>query len=117
MKDARLTPAQMAALEPFEEKYLRTWRDAKWCRPLPASLVDAMLAAWEAATGSRRPFRSGCPGCEKELLADICKLYYNTAQEPAAETAEPAEAPAPKKAPGAKKVARNAKKKASNTTK
>ena len=73
-----------------------------------------MLQIWEAVTGSRRPFRNGCPTCERELMNDICTLYYAPADESpakAAEThAEAAEAPAPKKAPAKKKKASNAKK-------
>lgn len=106
MKNARLTAEQREALQPYEEKYLRTWHEARWCRPLPPFLVDLMLRTWEAVTGSRRPFRNGCPTCERELMNDICTLYYAPADESpakAAETpAEPAEASAPKKSPGEK---------------
>lgn len=121
-KKTTFTQAQMAALAPYEAKYLRTWHDAKWCRPLPAPLVDLMLSLWEAVTGSRRPFRSGCPTCERELMADVTKIYYNTlealketpvgiapdtvAQKPA----QADEAPKPKKAPSAKKKTAKAKK-------
>ena len=114
MKNARLTAEQREALQPYEGKYLRTWHEARWCRPLPPFLVDLMLQIWEAVTGSRRPFRNGCPTCERELMNDICTLYYAPADESpakAAEThAEAAEAPAPKKAPAKKKKASNAKK-------
>lgn len=116
MKDARLNPAQMAALAPYEERYLKTWHEARWSRPLPPALVDLLLAVWETATASRRPFRSGCPTCERDLLADVCELYYKTKAEMPVEAAElaieAAPAPKPKKAPAAKKKAPKAKKKA-----
>lgn len=69
------TDTQFAALQPYEGNF-RTAIEADWSRPIPRNAKRVIRETYEAATGSRVPFRDGCMSCALSLLRRAGKLYF-----------------------------------------
>jgi hypothetical protein len=127
-----LTPDQVAALAPYEEKMATAIRAGYATYP-GVQALDLMRQIWAAHTGNTYPYSPSCSTCIMNLLRDIGALYFEaTGKDPrelapsktvkisAAPSPRPAEASAapkpsktpakPKKAPNTKKTASKAKK-------
>lgn len=127
-----LTPDQVAALAPYEEKMATAIRAGYATYP-GVQALDLMRQIWAAHTGNTYPYSPSCSTCIMNLLRDIGALYFEaTGKDPrelapsktvkvaAAPSPRPAETSAapkpsktsakPKKASNAKKVTSKAKK-------
>lgn len=127
-----LTPEQVAALAPYEEKMATAIRAGYATYP-GVQALDLMRQIWAAHTGNTYPYSPSCSTCIMNLLRDIGALYFEaTGKDPRelvpSKTVKVAAAPSPrpaatsaapkpsktpaksKKAPNAKKVTSKAKK-------
>lgn len=120
-----LTPEQIAALAPYEEKMATAIRAGYATYP-GVQALDLMRQIWAAHTGNTYPYSPSCSTCIMNLLRDIGALYFEaTGKDPrelapsktvkiaAAPSPRPAEAsaaPQPVKTPAKPKKASNAKK-------
>ena len=127
-----LTPDQVAALAPYEEKMATAIRAGYATYP-GVQALDLMRQIWAAHTGNTYPYSPSCSTCIMNLLRDIGALYFEaTGKDPrelapsktvkiaAAPSPRPAEAsaaPKPSKTPAKTKKASNAKKVASKAKK
>jgi hypothetical protein len=127
-----LTPDQVAALAPYEEKMATAIRAGYATYP-GVQALDLMRQIWAAHTGNTYPYSPSCSTCIMNLLRDIGTLYFEaTGKDPrelapsktvkisAAPSPRPAEAsaaPKPSKTPAKSKKAANAKKVASKAKK
>lgn len=127
-----LTPEQVAALAPYEEKMATAIRAGYATYP-GVQALDLMRQIWAAHTGNTYPYSPSCSTCIMNLLRDIGALYFEaTGKDPrelvpsktvkvaAAPSPRPAEtsaAPKPSKTPAKPKKASNAKKTASKAKK
>ena len=127
-----LTPDQVAALAPYEEKMATAIRAGYATYP-GVQALDLMRQIWAAHTGNTYPYSPSCSTCIMNLLRDIGALYFEaTGKDPrelapsktvkvaAASSPKPAEkpeAPKPSKTPAKSKKAANAKKTASKAKK
>lgn len=127
-----LTPEQVAALAPYEEKMATAIRAGYATYP-GVQALDLMRQIWAAHTGNTYPYSPSCSTCIMNLLRDIGALYFEaTGKDPrelapsktvkvaAAPSPRPAEAsaaPKPSKTPAKPKKASNAKKVASKAKK
>lgn len=127
-----LTPDQVAALAPYEEKMATAIRAGYATYP-GVQALDLMRQIWAAHTGNTYPYSPSCSTCIMNLLRDIGALYFeatgkdprelvpsktvkisaNVDSKPANVVSKPANVvskPKPKKAANAKKTASKAKK-------
>lgn len=120
-----LTPDQVAALAPYEEKMATAIRAGYATYP-GVQALDLMRQIWAAHTGNTYPYSPSCSTCIMNLLRDIGALYFEaTGKDPrelvpsktvkisANVDSKPANVvskPKPKKAANAKKTASKAKK-------
>ena len=127
-----LTPEQIAALAPYEEKMATAIRAGYATYP-GVQALDLMRQIWAAHTGNTYPYSPSCSTCIMNLLRDIGALYFEaTGKDPrelvpsktvkisAEAPSRPAEAsaaPKPSKTPAKPKKASNAKKVASKAKK
>lgn len=127
-----LTPDQVAALAPYEEKMATAIRAGYATYP-GVQALDLMRQIWAAHTGNTYPYSPSCSTCIMNLLRDMGALYFEaTGKDPrelapsktvkvaAAPSPRPAEAsaaPKPSKTPAKTKKASNAKKVASKVKK
>lgn len=127
-----LTPEQVAALAPYEEKMATAIRAGYATYP-GVQALDLMRQIWAAHTGNTYPYSPSCSTCIMNLLRDIGALYFEaTGKDPrelvpsktvkvsAAPSPRPAEtsaAPKPSKTPAKPKKAPNTKKTASKAKK
>lgn len=127
-----LTPEQVAALAPYEEKMATAIRAGYATYP-GVQALDLMRQIWAAHTGNTYPYSPSCSTCIMNLLRDIGALYFEaTGKDPrelvpsktvkvaAAPSPRPAEAsaaPKPSKTPAKTKKAPNTKKTASKAKK
>lgn len=127
-----LTPEQVAALAPYEEKMATAIRAGYATYP-GVQALDLMRQIWAAHTGNTYPYSPSCSTCIMNLLRDIGALYFEaTGKDPrelvpsktvkisAEAPSRPAEtsaAPKPVKTPAKPKKTSNAKKTASKAKK
>lgn len=127
-----LTPEQVAALAPYEEKMATAIRAGYATYP-GVQALDLMRQIWAAHTGNTYPYSPSCSTCIMNLLRDIGALYFEaTGKDPrelvpsktvkisAEAPSRPAEtsaAPKPSKTPAKPKKASNTKKTASKAKK
>jgi len=127
-----LTPEQVTALAPYEEKMATAMRAGYATYP-GVQALDKMREIWAAHTGNTYPYSPSCSTCIMNLLRDMGALYFEaTGKNPAdlapsktvkisaeapSKPVEEHEAPKPSKTPAKPKKAANAKKKASNAKK
>lgn len=127
-----LTPEQVAALAPYEERMATAIRAGYATYP-GVQALELMRNIWAAHTGNTYPYSPSCSTCIMNLLRDIGTLYFEaTGKDPrelvpsktvkisakapskpaeASAEAKPVKTPAkPKKAPNTKKTASKAKK-------
>lgn len=127
-----LTPEQVAALAPYEDKMATAIRAGYATYP-GVQALELMRQIWAAHTGNTYPYSPSCSTCIMNLLRDMGALYFEaTGKDPrelvpsktvkiaAAPSPRPAETSAapkssktpakPKKAPSTKKTASKAKK-------
>lgn len=127
-----LTPEQVAALAPYEERMATAIRAGYATYP-GVQALDLMRNIWAAHTGNTYPYSPSCSTCIMNLLRDIGALYFeatgkdprelvpsktvkvaaNVVSKPANVDSKPANVvsrPKPKKAPNTKKTASKAKK-------
>ena len=123
-----LTPEQVAALAPYEEKMATAIRAGYATYP-GVQALDLMRQIWAAHTGNTYPYSPSCSTCIMNLLRDIGALYFEAtgkdpselapsktvkiAAVPSPRPAETSAAPKPSKTPAKPKKASNAKKTAS----
>ena len=127
-----LTPEQIAALAPYEEKMATAIRAGYATYP-GVQALDLMRQIWAAHTGNTYPYSPSCSTCIMNLLRDIGALYFEAtgkdpcelvpsktvkvAAVPSPRSAETSAAPKPVKTPAKPKKASNAKKTASKAKK
>lgn len=127
-----LTPEQIAALAPYEDKMATAIRAGYATYP-GVQALELMRQIWAAHTGNTYPYSPSCSTCIMNLLRDIGTLYFEaTGKDPrelvpsktvkisAEAPSRPAKAdkaPKPGKTPAKPKKAANTKKKASNAKK
>lgn len=127
-----LTPEQVAALAPYEDKMATAIRAGYATYP-GVQALELMRNIWAAHTGNTYPYSPSCSTCIMNLLRDIGTLYFEaTGKDPrelvpsktvkisAEASSKPAEtsaAPKPVKTPAKPKKAPNAKKTASKAKK
>lgn len=127
-----LTPEQVAALAPYEEKMATAIRAGYATYP-GVQALDLMRQIWAAHTGNTYPYSPSCSTCIMNLLRDIGALYFEAtgkdprelapsktvkiAAAPSPRPAEKPEAPKPSKTPAKPKKASNTKKVASKAKK
>lgn len=127
-----LTPEQVAALAPYEEKMATAIRAGYATYP-GVQALELMRNIWAAHTGNTYPYSPSCSTCIMNLLRDMGTLYFEAtgknpadlapsktvkiAAAPSPRPAETSAAPKPSKTPAKPKKASNAKKVASKAKK
>lgn len=138
-----LTPEQVAALAPYEDKMATAIRAGYATYP-GVQALDLMRQIWAAHTGNTYPYSPSCSTCIMNLLRDIGTLYFEAtgkdprelvpsktvkvavapsprpakaSDEAPGESAEASAAPKPVKTPAKPKKASNTKKTASKAKK
>ena len=113
-----LTPDQVAALAPYEEKMATAIRAGYATYP-GVQALDLMRRIWAAHTGNTYPYSPSCSTCIMNLLRDIGALYFEATGKDPRElapsktvkvAANVVSKPKTKKAPSTKKTASKAKK-------
>lgn len=72
-----LTPAQMAALKPYED-ILRTMHYSGWSRNVTTPAFRALKALYDEKTGRNNRVNANCNACVSDMLRKLAGWYYAT---------------------------------------